>query len=358
MNTAVSNIFIRKDWLDALGLPEPTTIAEFQSALRAFRDRDPGGVGRNLVPLGLTHDVRFTVGNILSAHIDPGLSPKERWINIVINRHLLLPGYKDGVRLLNQWFNEGLLDRNFPLYTSDQEWNNLIKSGFVGAAIHNWDQIYREGTSILADLQANVPGANMVPIDPIQSRDGVRHKLAHDSAGLLFFIPVTSRNVEGSLRYLNWLARFENYHFLQVGPEGVVHDVINGIPTIKNAEGLWIQNSPQNIDYTIHVNGLDLGDPYLNTRVLAVSYPWPAEVIEKAFNTAMANASPDPVVPVPLSASGPVAQTLLDKTNVLLSEAITSNPNDFDRIWDQGIADFLQIGGQAVIDERRAKYPW
>ena len=50
---AQRNVFIRKDWLDKLGIPVPQNLDQFYRALVAFRDRDPGGVGANrVVPFG------------------------------------------------------------------------------------------------------------------------------------------------------------------------------------------------------------------------------------------------------------------------------------------------------------------
>jgi putative aldouronate transport system substrate-binding protein len=155
---------------------------------------------------------------------------------------------------------------------------------------------------------------------------------------------------------VNWLARYENYHYLQVGIEGVNHDIVNGLPKLKTAEGPWIQNSPQNIDYTLPINGLDMGDPELNVKALANGYAWPVELIEKAHEIAMHNGISGPVIPVQLSAAGPVTQTLTDKFNVFASAAMTAKPADFDRVWDAGVADWLASGAQAVIDDRNEKF--
>jgi putative aldouronate transport system substrate-binding protein len=357
MNTAMCNLFIRKDWLDKLGLSLPETPEEFFNALLAFKEKDPGGVGKDrVVPFTMSQDVRWTASNIANAFIDPALSAKEQWINTVVDRNLLLPGYKEGFRFLNRMYNAGLIDRNFPLYKAEEDMNNLIKSGVVGALNHNWDQIYRESTALLSDLQKNVPGAVLVPIDPMKSSDGLTHKAAYDAAGVNFFIPASSKNPDAAMRYINWLSRFENYNFLQIGPEGTVHDIVDGIPKIKAASGLWIQNSSQNIDYTIMMNGLDLGDAEKTAKGLASAYPWPAEMITAAYNIAMTNAKPSPVIPVTLSAAGPVQQTLVDKSVIITNDAVASLPAAFDRVWDTGIKDWLDSGAQIVVDERRAKY--
>jgi putative aldouronate transport system substrate-binding protein len=39
-----------------------------------------------------------------------------------------------------------------------------------------------------------------------------------------------------------------------------------------------------------------------------------------------------------------------------MAEAVTAPPAQFDRVWDAGIANWLQSGGQVIKDERAAKY--
>jgi putative aldouronate transport system substrate-binding protein len=70
----------------------------------------------------------------------------------------------------------------------------------------------------------------------------------------------------------------------------------------------------------------------------------------------MDNALPDPVIPISLSAAGPVVQTLIDKGNVMLAQAVTVSPADFDRVWEARLKDWLSSGGRAVIDERLEKF--
>jgi putative aldouronate transport system substrate-binding protein len=357
MNTARLGTFIRKDWLDTLGLSLPKTTQEFYDALAAFKEKDPGGVGAGkVVPFTLAKNVWWRAGNLLDSFIDPSLSDQDRWVNTIVDRSYLLPGYKEGVRFLNTMYNAGLVDRDFPLYASDDPGDNLFKSGIVGAYISNWDQVYRDTPGILRDLQKNVSGAELVPIDPFTAADGKTAKGAYDAAGLNFFIPASCKNLEAALRYINWLARFENRLFLQIGPEGVIHDVVDNIPKLKSASGLWIQNSPQNIDYTIMINGLDLGDPAKTAQGLANSYNVDPALIVSAYDMAMNNARAGIVVPVTLSAAGPYVQVLVDKGDTLMAETITCPAAQFDRVWDAGIADWLASGAQAILNERAAKY--
>jgi putative aldouronate transport system substrate-binding protein len=359
MYTASYNLFIRKDWLDKLGLPLPETAREYFEALVAFKEKDPGGVGKNrVVPFTLSTDVRWTAGIILESFIDPYLSFKERFINTVVERYMLVPGYKEGMRFLNKMYNAGLIDRDFPLYTSTDTMDNLIKSGVAGSIAGNWDQVYRDNVRLMTDLQKNVPGALFVPVDCFPSADGITHKRgAPVAGGLTVFVPKTSKNPEAVLRYVNWLARPENIRFLQFGQEGINHEIVNGIPRAINAEGGWIMNSAANIDYTPFVNGYVMETPELTPRVLAASYPsWPEEYIAEAYRISSTNAEPAPVVSATFYEAGPLTETLVAKSTNIYIESICAKPEDFDRVWDAGVKDWLASGAQKIIDERRAKY--
>jgi len=350
---AQRNIFIRKDWLDKLGLRLPTNINEFYNALVAFRDNDPGNVGRNrVVPYGQNSDARWGLANLIHHHINSNMSDRDRWVNSVHERYIVMPGYKEGVRLMNRWYNERLIYQDFPLMTTADDFYNQMKTGVVGAFCQNWDLPYRQDYKINEELAQNVPGAEFVPVDVVINKDMM------DKVGLQMFIPTFSKNHYAALRYLNWLAKPENYQFLQIGQEGVNHHMAGGVPNIigRPAGDPWFQNSFVNIDYTMPMNGIEMGSVELNARVLALGYGnIPANTIVNAYTIATRNARAAAVYQATTTVNQ-YAQTLQDKADALLAQAIRANPRDFDRIWDEGMVDWLASGGQAVLNERASLY--
>jgi putative aldouronate transport system substrate-binding protein len=350
---AQRNIFIRKDWLDKLGLPLPTTIDQFHDALIAFRDQDPGNVGKNrVVPFGQNSDARWGLANLIHNSIDSNISDRDRWIYSIHERYIMMPGYKEGVRRMNQWYSERLIYQDFPLMTTADDFYNQMKSGVVGAFAQNWDLPYRTDYKINEELAINIPGAKLVPIDVTINKD------MQDKVGLQIFIPSFSKNYVAALQYLNWLAKPENYHFLQVGQEGVNHVLENGVPRIQTrpAGDPWFQNSSQNIDMTMPMNGVEMGSPELNARVLAFSYGnTPPDEIVNAYDLSTRNARAAAVYQATTTVNQ-YAQTLQDKADALLAQAIRTSASNFDRTWDDGIKDWLASGGQAVIDERTSLY--
>ena len=356
MGLAMRGTFIRKDWLDTLGLPLPATTQQFYDAMVAIKDRDPAGIGRErIIPFTIRDNgAGNTAGQMQGAFIDPNLSNKDLWIEGAI----MQPGYKETIRFLNRMFNAGLIDIDFPLYNDGgNSVDNLIKSGVAGCYIADRDHPYRDTPGNFTVLKQNIPNAVIEPIDPFTNSQGRTPKEIYDPVGLYSMIPVFSRVPEAAMRYLNWLARFENRLFLQIGPEGITHDIVDGIAKIKAAQGLWIQNSDQNLDYTLPINGLDLGDPVKNTLSIVNAFNADySSYIERAYALSVKDGQPFPVVPVTLTVAGQYTQILTDKANSLRVNAITCPPGQFDRIWDEGIRDYLASGGQAVIDERRSKY--
>ena len=357
---AQRNIFIRKDWLDKLGIAVPTTLDQFYAALTAFRTRAtelPGNLTQaRVVPFFQGSDVRWGLGDFMMNGVVKNISDKDRWINSVAERYLSMNGYKEGVRLMNKWYNERLIYQDFPLLTVADDGNNILKSGVAGAFCGNWDLPYRTDYKINEELAKNVSGASFIPVEI-----GLSNKSMMDKTGLYMFIPSYSKNQLEALRYLNWLAKPEIYKFLQNGTEGVNHKIENGIPVriSRPAGDPWFMNSSDNIDMTMPMNGIQLGDNDLNTRVLAVTYPGtPPQTITQAYNFSVKNARAAVVRQVTTSVNE-YTQTLQDKADALLAQAIRATPAQFDSVWDTGYRDWIASGAQKVLDERTSlANPW
>jgi putative aldouronate transport system substrate-binding protein len=352
---ALRNVFIRKDWLDKFGIPLPTNINQFHDALVAFRDRDPGNVGKNnVVPFGQDDDARYGLLDFMQNSVQKGLSDRDLWINNVNDYYISLPGFKEGVRLMNQWYNEGLIYRDFPLMkTTTNDFFNLLRSGTVGAFSGNWDLPFRTDYNINAELAKNVPGASFIPIDL-----NLSNKQMYDKVGLNIFIPAFSKNQKEALQYLNWLGKFENYNYLQIGERGRNHNIVDGVPqVIASTDPKWIQNSTQNIDITMPLNGIELGSTEQNIRVLALSYAGtPADAIASAYNISVKDARAAVVHPGVFKVTQ-YMQTLKDKADALYAQAIRAPTAQFDSVWDAGYKDWLSSGATEVINERTTQWP-
>ena len=360
------NTFIRKDWLTKLNLQVPTTKEEFEKVLIAFRDNAEtllGDEADKMVPYSISYDVGFRTSGLIESFIDPDISDREFYVNGFDDRKLTQEGTKEACVLLNKWYNDGLIWKDFALYKSgDTTEDDMMKAGYVGAITHNWDYPFRNGEdSINANLKRLVgEDAEFVAIDPFEDKNGKHTKYQTSTAGdRKIFFPVTNDEPLASLLYLEWITQPDHIQYLQLGDEGVTHEVLeDGAYSIIAASGDPIMNSVFNIDYTITCNGLKLKDENITKLSIAHSYAGIApEIVEEADKCAMNDAKQEKNVNVGIiEAEDGMGTTLGEKRDIMFAQVLLAAPDQFDAVWNQYMSDYMASGGQAIKEEREAKW--
>ena len=358
--------FVRQDWLDKLGLKAPTTTQEFEDMLVAFKDNADTLLGKDaskLVPFSTSYDIGWRASNLITSFMDPKISDKEYYINGFDDRMVTQASTKEAVRLLNKWYNAGLMWKDFALYGSgDTTEDDMIKAGYVGAFQHNWDYVFRNGEdSINANLKRNIgEDAKFVPVDCFQNSDGKYSKWLYSSAGdRKLFFPTTNDEPLASLLYLDYISQPDVIKYLQAGDEGVTHQVLDsGAIQIIAATGDAIQNSGKNIDYTITCNGTYFGDQKLADLSIAYGYAEAdPELVSAADKISKADGlEPKNVNVGVIEAEAGVGDTLSSKRDQIYDNAVVAAEADFDSTWDSYMSDYLSAGGQAIMDERAEKW--
>ena len=359
------NTFVREDWLKKLNIKEPTSLQEFENMLVAFKDNASTLLGSDadkLIPFSTSFDIGWRAEHLTTSFVPEGMTDKDIFVHNFDDRRLLYPNYKEGIRVLNKWYNQDLIWKDFSLYPAgDQTEDNLIKLGHVGAFIHNWDYPYRNGEDgIHASLQRLVgPDAAFIAVEPFANDAGIHRKFLPGPIDRKVFFPATNDEPVASLLYLNWISKLENRVFLQFGEEGVTHEkMADGSQKTIGTEGEKIMNSPANIDYTITINGLDLGDPELTVKSLANGYAGvDSRFIEIADRITTNQGVPGRNANVgEIKAEDGQGQALKEKRDTFLNRAVVAPADRFDSVYDSGMNDYLNSGGQAIIDERRAAW--
>lgn len=360
------NTFVRQDWLDQLGMKAPTNRAEFEEMLIAFDENADTLLGADadkMVPFMCSYDIGWGASNIITSFLDPKMTDKEFYINGFDDRMVTQNGTKEAIRLLNKWYNMGLMWDDFALYGSgDTTGEDMIKAGYVGSFMQSWDQPYRNADdSYNVNLTRNVgEDAKFVAIDCFENADGKYAKYLYSSAGdRKIFFPVTNDEVLASLLYLDFISKPETIKFLQAGDEGVTHEVLDsGAIQIIAATGDAIQNSGKNIDYTITCNGVNFGDAKLAELSLAYGYAGiDPQLVLDSYKIAMTDGiSPKNVNVGVIEAEAGVGDTLSAKRDQLYDQAVVAKEADFDATWDRLMADYLSSGAQEIMDERAAKW--
>ena len=358
--------FVRQDWLDKLNMKAPTTTQEFEDMLIAFRDNAETLLGADadkMIPFSTSYDIGWRASNLIESFVDPDITDKEFYIHGFDDRMVTQTSTKEAIRLLNKWYNAGLIWKDFALYGSgDTTEDSYMKAGYVGAFTHNWDYPFRNGEdSINSNLKRQVgEDAKFVAVDCFTNSKGQHAKWMYSSAGdRKIFFPTTNDEPLASMLYIDFISKPETIAYLQMGDEGVTHTVLeSGAIQLQAATGDAIQNSGKNIDYTITCNGTNYGDAELATKSITYGYSGiDPELVAQADKVARNDGlSPKNVNVGEIEAEAGVGDTLSAKRDQIYDNAVVASEADFDAVWDQFMADYLSAGGQAIMDERAEKW--
>lgn len=244
----VNWIDIRKDWLENLGLEMPTTLEEYHKVLLAFKEQDANGNGdpNDEIPLGYQNNGMFGLYAFKGMfglsygtdmwHVDENGKVQ---LSLVDNR------LKDMYKMLNDWYNEGLL------YTdvSNAGYNDLLAQNRLGGQTLLALDNVMTNQGIAYDI---CPEAEYVYI-PLLDNNGYyngvsvpddQKALDKRSGGYWGYFAVTAdcENPEVAVKWLDYVWGSQESQDLRYwGIEGVTYDVVDGEKVFKDE----IVNSPK-----------------------------------------------------------------------------------------------------------------
>ena len=126
-------MWIYRPWLDKLGLEMPATTEEFKEVLIAFRDRDPNGNGiKDEIPLSGAISGWFAGvdGFLLNSFVYSHGNLAEKELRMFIENGKITaafaePGWREGLRYMNDLYSEGLLSGDAFV----QDYNQYLQLG-------------------------------------------------------------------------------------------------------------------------------------------------------------------------------------------------------------------------------------
>lgn len=173
-------VWLRKDWMDKLGLSEPHTIDDVVNIVKSFISEDPGNNGvdasgkPNTVGLAVDTDVTGECGYSSEFLLDIifacfGAYPKQ-WImnddgEIVYGS--VTDEAKEALSYINSLYNQGVIDNDFLLRTSTNICE-LIENGLCGSFFGPW----WAPNNPLANAVSRNPDANWQPYLIATDSDG------------------------------------------------------------------------------------------------------------------------------------------------------------------------------------------
>ena len=220
--TASNKMWINKAWLDRVGMEVPQTTEEFKEVLRAFKEQDANGNGdpNDEIPLSgslkgwNTNPTNFFMNSFeyydtvkKSMYVEDG--------KIVYSR--IEDGFKEGLKYLNELYEEGLMDPLVYSQTVDQlkKTANIPGETTVGVCGGG-------SSSSFINIADSDKWREYVTMPPLEGPDGTRHAItAYDYGSPVLNITNACKNPEAVIRLFDLMFTDEGFMFNIAGVEDV-----------------------------------------------------------------------------------------------------------------------------------------
>ncbi|MDR0723456.1 MAG: extracellular solute-binding protein [Treponema sp.] len=232
-------LLIRKDWLDKLGLPVPTTTEELFTVMQAFTFNDPDGNGRaDTYGYGAFIEINnFEEG--LGRRFDPffgafGLAGTWNLAKGNAGLQVRKPGYFDALSYIKRMIDAKVIDPNWTSYGKD-DFRAAWKQGRFGVMREQNAAFAAE--SNYAPFDKNFPQGTWIVIDPPKGPQGQQSVGVYTQAYRIYAVSTKAAQAgkgPAIARLLEWMSSDEGYYLLGWGEEGVNYVIgPDGAPTDK-----------------------------------------------------------------------------------------------------------------------------
>lgn len=344
--------FIRQDWLDELGLEVPSTVDEWHTVLTAFKEEKGAEA-----PLSFDW-ANFKKSNPIAFAYGVGTANDSNYIldeNGEVQFYAAQDSFKDYLMTMNQWYNEGLIDRDLATLNGDQVTSKMT-TGQAGASV-GWAASRMQ--VMMTTARATEPEYTLVPTPVPTLNEGETPEygyIENQFPDVGAAITTSCKNVELAAKFLDYGYSEEGHNMFNFGTEGVSYnwdgdhavytEEITSNPDgwpIAQALGKYIRanyNGPfvQDINYLQEYLQLD--------TVKECPVVW---AVDTAFEHTMPNVTPTQEESNELS-------TISNELNTYVDEMILKfifGTESFDN-WDSYIQTLNNLGLERALEIERA----
>lgn len=333
--TARNGLIVRKDWLNRLGLPKPSTIAELYETLRAFTRNDPDGNGKDDT-FGTPTDAVMTFFYTILPYF--GAPNNFGRIGGRIVPDFMTDEYLDAMKFMKRLYDDKLINRDF---AAPSEWKETYfddgKAGVFAGSL--------EAVTIFPDLLKRDPRAELDIVNRIRGPLGERVFASRGYKGQFMFPKSSVRSEEELRRLLEFfdkLSSKEMQNVFEWGIEGRHYRIVNGAPE---------RNDELYNEEVMSVTQIQVSDNSL--AMTGTSTP----MMEKVKLLKRDSES----IAVPDFSAGLVSETKLERW-IDLNKIVTDARTQFimgmldEDGWRSDIARWRRAGGDKIIEELTAAY--
>ena len=211
--------FIRQDLVEGVGMKTPTNKEELFKFLYAVKEKYP-----DIIPMGFGG--KNTNGNYTNFLLSYTSRANERdnYIYEPTFTIVLKPGHKDGLRQLNQFVLDGIIDANFVLDTDNSKYDENVANGKYAYIMDGSDDCIDEAYNTVSD-----PNYHMIEGDFMEDLDGSYAVPSQGAFNFYVYVPKTAEDrLEAVGKYLAFLSDPAVAQDVDNGLEGLGYEVVDG----------------------------------------------------------------------------------------------------------------------------------
>ncbi|GIP31515.1 extracellular solute-binding protein [Paenibacillus sp. J2TS4] len=249
---------LRQDWLERLEMKVPETLDEFFATIKAFKEKDPDGNGKDDT-IGYSADITF-MSFIYNVFNDTQGAWKLR--DGKLYPIITEDASRDALLWIKKAYEEGLFPPDFAILKFSQI-NDILHSGKAGGAGYAMNN----SLTRTQEIRKIDPEANLIPLAYIIGPEGNKYVPSGAPFYGHFLVPkkVSEEKLKAILEFMDFGYSKEGYELATYGIPEVHYKIENGerIPTEQAQKDLVIDA----MNYFFHPIGdeIVLGDPSITT---------------------------------------------------------------------------------------------
>ncbi|PYI56271.1 extracellular solute-binding protein [Paenibacillus flagellatus] len=228
-----STMWVRKDWLDKLGLKAPTNLDEFLAVAKAFTEQDPDGNGKKDT-YGITGAKLDGFATVFGAH-GVGLPGTFYEKNGKVTNAYYDPGMPEALKYIKSLFDAGVVDPEIMTNKGNVEVQKAFQ-GKAGLIFKGWTDIAKD--EFVAQYKAINPKADWVQMTALKGPGGqFDGSYDYDRPSRYWVIPKALEKDKAKLQkvfdLINYVSGKEGNTLVMYGIEGKHYNMKDGkvVPT-------------------------------------------------------------------------------------------------------------------------------
>ncbi len=348
--------YIRKDWLDKLGLAVPKTNEELTAALYAFKEKDPGGLGDKNIPWGMggVSDTEKFYLSYVNQYVTKPYEGENLW-TYQENTASLNPQAKAGFAAMNKMYNDGIISKDFAVDTKNDKYIADVSNGYVGFTLDDSFGIF--GNEWVAAAQAKIPEAKYVAVKAFTGVNGEFKNPAEPTYGTYIMVPKKSEaKAQAVVKYLDWLADPANAQNVRYSPIQTTGE--DGLPVEPSEDEKKANNYPATPD---DLNILNKHFAFMDDEAKVIaSYAWMKGVTPEDLPDVVRGSTTDmvvfPVQQVLLPNSSKYGKAVQDAALQMAYRCISAPADQFDATYESEYQKVMQAGFDKILAEKQDYY--